>query len=64
LAAGAAGAAGADPADPLDPLAEPTLNELTEAVMSLPAGETSHHFAPKLSLPCPDAVPGPESPTK
>jgi hypothetical protein len=56
-----AGAAGADPPDPLDELA---VNELTEAVTSLPVGATSHHFAPNPSLPCPVAVPGPESPEK
>jgi hypothetical protein len=50
-------AAGAAP----DPLA---VNEVTEAVMSLPLGATSHHLAPNPSLPCPLAVPGPESPEK
>jgi hypothetical protein len=40
----------------------PAVNEVTDAVTSLPLGETSHHFAPKLSLPCPLAVPEPESP--
>jgi hypothetical protein len=40
------------------------VNEATEAVTSLPLGETSHHFAPKLSLPWPVAVPAPESPEK
>ena len=53
-----AGAAGAEAPDP------PAVNELTAAVTSLPAGETSHHFAPNPSLPCPVAVPGPESPEK
>jgi hypothetical protein len=43
-------------------LPPPAVNELTDAVTSLPLGETSHHFAPKLSLPCPLAVPEPESP--
>jgi hypothetical protein len=32
------------------------VNELTEAVTSLPAGATSHHFAPNPSLPCPVAA--------
>jgi len=40
----------------------PAVNELTALVTLLPAGATSHHFAPKLSLPWPLAVPGPESP--
>jgi hypothetical protein len=57
----AAGAAGADPPDPLDPAA---VNELTEAVTSLPVGATSHHFAPNPSLPWPVAVPEPVSPEK
>jgi hypothetical protein len=52
-------AAGAD--ELLDP---PAANELTAAVTSLPDGETSHHLAPNPSLPCPVAVPGPESPAK
>ena len=44
-----AGADGADEdPDPADP---PAVNEVTAAVTSLPAGETSHHLAPKLSLP-------------
>jgi hypothetical protein len=60
--AGAAGAAGADPAEPLEPLL--AVNELTDAVTSLPFGATSHHFAPNPSLPCPVAIPGPESPEK
>jgi hypothetical protein len=34
----------------------------TAAVTLAPDGATSHHFAPKLSLPCPLACPGPESP--
>jgi hypothetical protein len=61
LAAGADGAdgAGEDPAP--DPLA---VSEVTAAVTSLPPGATSHHFAPNPSLPCPPAVPGPESPEK
>ena len=53
----AAGAAGA-PAEP------PAVKEVTAAVTSLPVGATSHHLAPKPSLPCPVAVPGPESPEK
>jgi hypothetical protein len=57
-AAGAAGAAGADPPDAL------AVSVLTEAVTSLPVGATSHHFAPNPSLPCPVAVPAPESPEK
>ena len=40
------------------------VNELTEAVTSLPAGVTSHHLAPNESLPCPVALPAPESPEK
>lgn len=40
------------------------VNEVTLAVTSLPPGETSHHFAPNPSLPCPLAVPAPESPEK
>jgi hypothetical protein len=60
----AAGAAGADPPDPPDPLDTLAVNELTEAVTSLPVGATSHHFAPNPSLPCPVAVPEPESPEK
>ena len=55
--AGAAGAAGA-PAEP------PAVKEVTAAVTSLPVGATSHHLAPKPSLPWPLAVPGPESPEK
>lgn len=54
VAAGADGA-GEDP----DP---PVVNEVTVAVTSLPDGETSHHLAPNWSLPCPLAIPGPESP--
>jgi hypothetical protein len=42
----------------------PAVNELTEAVTSLPFGATSHHLAPNESLPCPVAMPGPESPAK
>jgi len=54
--------AGADDAGAAaDPLA---MNELTVAVTSLPAGVTSHHFAPKLSLPWPLVCPAAESPTK
>jgi hypothetical protein len=52
-----AGDAGADEVPP-------AVNEVTAAVTSLPVGVTSHHFAPKPSLPCPVAVPGPESPEK
>jgi hypothetical protein len=48
--------------EPPDPL--PAVNELTAAVTSLPLGATSHHFAPKLLLPCPLAIPAPESPEK
>jgi len=33
-------------------------------VILVPAGATSHHFAPKLSLPWPLVWPGPESPAK
>jgi hypothetical protein len=55
--------AGADGADE-EPDPPPAVNELTAAVTSLPLGATSHHFAPKLSLPCPLAIPGPESPAK
>jgi hypothetical protein len=51
--------AGTDPAP--GPLAL-AVNELTDAVTSLPLGETSHHFAPKLSLPWPLAIPAAESP--
>jgi hypothetical protein len=46
------------------PLEEPAVKLLTVAVTSAPAGDTSHHFAPKPSLPCPVAAPGPESPEK
>jgi hypothetical protein len=41
---------------------EPAVKLLTVAVTSAPDGDTSHHFAPKPSLPCPLACPGPESP--
>jgi hypothetical protein len=44
---------------PSDATATPdaaAVNELTEAVTSLPAGATSHHFAPNPSLPCPWAA--------
>jgi len=52
-----------DPEPDPDPEPElPAVNELTALVTLLPAGATSHHFAPKLSLPWPLAVPGPESP--
>jgi hypothetical protein len=51
--------AGADPSP--GPLAL-AVNELTDAVTSLPLGETSHHLAPKLSLPWPLAIPAAESP--
>jgi hypothetical protein len=44
-----------------DPL---LVKEVTAAVTSLPDGETSLHFAPNPSLPCPLAIPGPESPEK
>jgi hypothetical protein len=53
--AGVAAGAGGDP---------PVVNELTAPVTSLPPGETSHHFAPNESLPCPVAVPEPVSPEK
>src|ERR1700739_752351 len=56
-----AGAEGVEAGAAPDP---PAVNELTAAVTSLPFGATSHHLAPKLSLPCPLAVPGPVSPTK
>jgi hypothetical protein len=56
-----AGVAAGDDEEP-DPL--PTVNELTAAVTSVPDGETSHHFAPNPSLPCPVAIPAPESPEK
>jgi hypothetical protein len=55
--------AGVDAPEPLEPAAA-ALNEVTVPVTSLPLGATSHHLAPKLSLPCPVAVPGPESPAK
>ena len=42
----------------------PAVKEVTAAVTSLPVGATSHHLAPNPSLPCPLAVPGPESPEK
>ena len=38
--------------------------EVSEAVISAPEGATSHHFAPKLSLPWPLVCPAAESPTK
>src|SRR5690349_9635868 len=56
-----AGAAGAVPPEPLEPPL--TVNELTDVVTSLPVGSTSHHLAPNWSLPCPEDIPGPESPT-
>jgi hypothetical protein len=46
------------------PLDEPGVKLLTEAVTPAPDGDTSHHFAPKPSLPCPLACPAPESPAK
>jgi hypothetical protein len=55
------GDAGLDGVPPLDELA---VKLLTEAVTSAPDGATSHHLAPKPSLPCPVAVPAAESPEK
>ncbi len=37
---------------------------VSAVVIIAPDGPTSHHFAPKLSLPWPAVWPGPESPTK
>jgi len=41
-----------------------THNAVSAAVICAPDGATSHHFAPKLSLPWPEVWSGPESPTK
>ena len=42
----------------------PALAAASATVIFAPAGATSHHFAPKLSLPWPLVWPGPESPAK
>jgi hypothetical protein len=41
----------------------PGVNDVIVPVTSVPAGDTSHHFAPNMSLPCPVTCPEPESPT-
>jgi hypothetical protein len=51
-------------AEELPPLKEASVKWLTDVMTFAPAGDTSHHLAPKPSLPCPLAVPGPESPAK
>jgi hypothetical protein len=56
---------GADGDDPDEPLPDELAVKLpTDVVTLVPAGDTSHHFAPKPLLPCPLACPGPESPAK
>ena len=42
----------------------PALAAASATVIFVPAGATSHHFAPKLSLPWPLLWPAPESPAK